>query len=327
MLVRIEKDWEHPDIFRQCPGQIHRWGGVEFTTEPVEECDLLVVLNGPVRDIRVRCPVGARWLFSQESPVEMYRWQTDSFKYFDRIYTFWTQEAGEKLCDDHSALPWQIGYTYDEVRSIECAANSPDKSDRISWVTSNASHKPGHVTRMGLLKYLRDSGFDFDLFGRGFQPISDKFDGLFPYKYSLAIENYSCANYWTEKISDCFLSWTIPIYWGATNIDRYFPRGSFIKIDPLNPADAVKRIREAVREDHFSTHFAALREARELVLEKYQFFPHIESLSRHEAARLRGPKFKHFIPTNPNYYSTEPAGRLMSRRLKSLIRRALWSLR
>ena len=40
------------------------------------------------------------------------------------------------------------------------------------------------------------------------------------------MENERLPFYFTEKIIDCFLSGTIPIYYGCTNIENYFnPKG------------------------------------------------------------------------------------------------------
>ena len=40
--------------------------------------------------------------------------------------------------------------------------------------------------------------------------------------FHISIENSKYANYFTEKIIDCFMSKTIPIYWGCPNISEYF---------------------------------------------------------------------------------------------------------
>jgi hypothetical protein len=78
-----------------------------------------------------------------------------------------------------------------------------------------------------------------DLFGRAARPIDDKWDGLAPYHFSLAIENTVATDYWTEKVADCFLSWTCPIYNGAPNLADFFPRDSFIQIDIARPREAL----------------------------------------------------------------------------------------
>ena len=57
----------------------------------------------------------------------------------------------------------------------------------------------------------------------------DKEDGLKPYRYSIIIENSSENDYFSEKLVDACLLETVPIYWGAPNISKYFdPRGFII---------------------------------------------------------------------------------------------------
>ena len=38
----------------------------------------------------------------------------------------------------------------------------------------------------------------------------------------MIIENAQEPDYFTEKLLDCFICGTIPIYWGAPNISHYF---------------------------------------------------------------------------------------------------------
>jgi len=40
--------------------------------------------------------------------------------------------------------------------------------------------------------------------------------------FGIAVENFSHRGFFTEKILDCFLLKTIPIYWGCSNIENYF---------------------------------------------------------------------------------------------------------
>jgi hypothetical protein len=107
------------------------------------------------------------------------------------------------------------------------------KSKKISFITSNKNFCPGHQTRMEIVNLLRDK---FDLFGRGFNPIENKDEGLNDYMFSLAIENEIKKNWFTEKIVDCFTTKTIPIYNGCPNIDEFYDvRGiiTFTTIDEL----------------------------------------------------------------------------------------------
>ena len=53
-------------------------------------------------------------------------------------------------------------------------------------------------------------------------PNTTKWDGLENYSYSIAIENESLKNYFSEKFTDCILARTIPIYYGCPNISDFF---------------------------------------------------------------------------------------------------------
>jgi hypothetical protein len=54
--------------------------------------------------------------------------------------------------------------------------------------------------------------------------------------FGVAIENTQHNGYFTEKIIDCFLQKTIPVYWGCSDIDKFFnPEGiiTFTSVDDL----------------------------------------------------------------------------------------------
>jgi hypothetical protein len=52
--------------------------------------------------------------------------------------------------------------------------------------------------------------------------------------FGVAIENTSHNGYFTEKILDCFLLKTIPIYWGCTSIDKFFNKEGIIKFGNID---------------------------------------------------------------------------------------------
>ena len=305
LTIRISKDWNFPDIKRQTFDHTGVWEDVHFTEEEIGKVDLLICLNRPHKSISIKAR--ETWLMSQESPVDIYEWHTDSFKYFDKVFSFWDKTYGKNIISTQTALPWHVGLTYDKLKVYE-KEDCKNKQNRVSWVTSNASHKPGHKLRMQFKDFLQEKNFDFDLFGRGFNPIEDKFNGIFPYKYSIAIENDITDDYWTEKISDCFLSYTIPVYYGARKITEYFPKESMLLIDPDKPEEALEIIKQAAEENYWEKNFEALEEARNLVLEKYQFFPWVVKLINDY--NIRDKKIKRYYipendPNNPKSFKTK----------------------
>jgi len=129
---------------------------------------------------------------------------------------------------------------------------------------------------MNFIEYIKEyNHLEIDFFGKGTNFLEDKWDGIAPYKYSIAIENSSIDDYWTEKISDVFLAYSLPFYFGCTNIDKYFPKESYIWIDISNPKKALDTMREAIENNEYEKRLEFIKEARELVLDKYNLFPFI----------------------------------------------------
>lgn len=284
-LIRIIKDWQTPDLLRQTPGGKGEWGGHAFTLEPVEACDYAVILNRAPETVTLRCPPENVWLILQEPPVPIYRWQRKGFPQAARVYSPDASLRGSKFIHTHGALPWHVGKSYDELKK----RGPGEKPRRLSWITSSTGTLAGHRRRMRFREALQRE-VEFDLWGRGFTFIADKWDGLAPYRYSLAVENHVCERYWTEKIADCFLSRTLPIYCGATDLGRYFPQESFVRIDLGDIPGAIRQIKEVIASDLWLRRRDAVEHARNLVLERHQFFPFVAGEIRAaEAARASAP--------------------------------------
>jgi hypothetical protein len=182
-------------------------------------------------------------------------------------------------------LPWFVGvsqtgkYTctmdYDALKAMD----TPPKSKLISVVTSNKAFTKGHQNRIKFVEHLKKHyGDQLDVFGRGYKTFDDKWEALAPYKYHIAIENYSDKYYWTEKLSDCYLTETYPIYYGCTNIDDYFPKGSYTPIDIRHADEAISIIDETIKKNEFENNLLVLKQCKELVLEKYNLFDMIAAV-------------------------------------------------
>ncbi len=294
-LVRIVKNWGFPDLLRQTPGQQGEWEGITFTLEPVKECDYLVFLNNQMEQtVSATCPRENVWAIMQEPYMKGHSdWMAERHEYFSKVFTHTPPSNKKKYVPSHPALPWHVNKTYDELLSMSV----PEKKRTASWIVGNANDLPGHLKRLTFLKNIQhDSSLSIDLYGRAIIPIEDKWDGLAPYKYSLAVENTSTDDYWTEKIADCFLSWTVPIYYGCNNIENYFPKDSFIWIDINNPKEAIRKIKKIITKDTWEKRLPALQEARNLVLNRYQLFPFLTEIIRSEPTTVPKEKTRIVIP-------------------------------
>jgi hypothetical protein len=293
-IVRLTVETPNSEfILRQTPAGQGVWDGIQFTMQPVERCDYLLVVMRPPQPITVHCPPQHIWAIIPEPPDEEHQMMHQGDVTYSRVYTSDPELQGGRYIQAQPALPWHVHKSYDFLRQ----AGVPDKSRPLSWITSNKVAYPGHRRRMAFLDKIRDT-LDFDLYGRGFRPLEDKWDGLAPYRYSLAIENYSTPYYWSEKISDCFLAWTMPIYYGSPRISDYFPAEALVQIDIDDPL-APEKIREAIASDRWQRNLEAIAHARQLILERYQIFPFIaQEIRQHEASwcRLMHRPRPHRIP-------------------------------
>ena len=70
-----------------------------------------------------------------------------------------------------------------------------------------------------------------------------KVEGLRDYRFSVVIENCKRDYYFTEKLIDCFMTGTVPIYWGCPSIGEFFDTRGMILFDS---ADEAKEIIESL---------------------------------------------------------------------------------
>jgi len=296
VIVRIVQDYEGPNLIRQTPQGKGTWDGIYFTYDRVTECDFMIVLRSQMRNpISVICPQEHVWTIVQDPYVPGFNdWLVEGYEQFSRIYTHIApSSSNSRYIKSQPALPWYVNQSYDELQVMQ----PPQKKKVLSWILGNQREIPGHFKRLNFLDYIKNrGGITVDLFGRANHYIADKAEGLVPYKYSLAIENSNCPDYWTEKVADCFLCWTVPIYYGCTNLEEYFPAEAFIRIDITHPQEALTRIKEVMDYDDWEKRLPALKEARHLLLDKHQFFPYFSYQIKKELDNVKRPKAKIEIP-------------------------------
>lgn len=104
------------------------------------------------------------------------------------------------------------------------------KTKEVSMVYSDKKHLTGHKLRHEVAQQVQG----VDLYGRGTpRSIKYKEEALIDYRYSIIIENAKTNNYFTEKLIDCLIVGTIPIYWGCPNIDKFFNTKGMIIVNSL----------------------------------------------------------------------------------------------
>lgn len=79
-------------------------------------------------------------------------------------------------------------------------------------------------------RYPTNNGMFSNTLHDGLLPNDDKIH-LFNSMFSISVESSSESNYFTEKLIDCLLTKTVPIYWGCPNIGDYFDARGIIQFN------------------------------------------------------------------------------------------------
>jgi hypothetical protein len=106
-----------------------------------------------------------------------------------------------------------------------------DKKNQISFLMSSKINGDAYHMRFRImrkfekLKENRINNFDINWY-RSPPRLPSKDDFFRNAKFNIATENQIMTNMYTEKLLDCFKTYTVPIYYGCTNIEKYFnPKG------------------------------------------------------------------------------------------------------
>jgi hypothetical protein len=108
--------------------------------------------------------------------------------------------------------------------------------NKISIIVSNKMKAPGNAYRHKLATFILINNLPIDIWGNGTEIHSKRFPnhknikGPFKdkepyesYTLSICIENYRHPHYFSEKITNCLVYNTTPVYLGCIEIDTYFP--------------------------------------------------------------------------------------------------------
>lgn len=282
--VKVSIETEIP-IKWQTPGVKGIWGNCEFHVNiPLEECDYWVVIDSLGKVERTICPKENLLLITGEPPtVKCYA--ENFLKQFSLILTCHPRiQKHHQAMVMHQLLPWMAGYKFDRNKkkwdTEHCLGYdffSTDfnlyKMDKMAIITSNKTITRGHRRRLDFIARLeKEFPGKFDVYGNGFKEAADKYEVLSKYKYALVIENSVFHNYWTEKVADAYLSNAFPVYYGCPNIGEYFPQDAMEVIDIEDYEGSVAKIKELFASNRFEASLASIREAKELVLKKYNMF-------------------------------------------------------
>jgi len=168
------------------------------------------------------------WLIEPpELTPNLYSFAISNYEKFTKIFTY--DKNLLSLSDKFELLP--IGGCWiDETDRIIY-----EKNKFICTITSHKRITNAHKYRHEIISKV--SGID--VFGNGYRPINKKIDVLKEYKFCVVVENQKMDYLFTEKIIDCFLTGTVPIYYGCPSIDKFFNINGIITFDTMDDLNKI----------------------------------------------------------------------------------------
>lgn len=134
-------------------------------------------------------------------------------------------------------LPAHIGYDDNSITLNDLTQTTFKKTKKLSaCITYNKDTTYTgtlYKQRVELIEDLLNKDVDIDVYGRNWEnspykgdprikgTVKDKIDSLKDYDFSICIENCIEDGYFTEKLTDCMLCDTTPLYMGCPDIETF----------------------------------------------------------------------------------------------------------
>ncbi len=299
IVVKLTTEFPQIDLENLTPQRSSQWGDCRFVIDQeIETCDYWMVIDGLLLPESTLCPPENVFLFTGEPP-SIRHYSRRFLGQFASVFTCQRQIRHPQAVYGPPPLPWYVNLTYDDVITRPIV-----KTDSLMMMTSNKQMTAGHKQRYQFARRLKAYfGDQIQLSGRGIQDVDDKWTVLAPCRYAVAVENSRNLDYFSEKLTDCFLTETFPFYDGCPNISQYFPEAAMQTIDIDDFQGTVAAIERVLSDPlHYERHLAALRQAKAVYLQRYSLFALLSrpALPQQHTPRRRvtlEPERRHFLPT------------------------------
>ena len=186
--------------------------------------DLVFVTNGSFHENIKGTKIA--WLIEPPA-IDNNSYETILKTYKEYKYVLSSNNSLENKIDNFKFCPTGGCWILEKERQLY------DKSKLVSIIASSKTQTQGHIIRHGIVQLAVERDYPLDVYGRGYNPIDNKITGLKDYAFSFTIENSQLNYYFTEKLIDCFMTGTVPIYWGCPDIGKFFNTDGMIDLNDL----------------------------------------------------------------------------------------------
>jgi len=161
-----------------------------------------------------------------EPPIYLNRLFKDFIKYAEKQISKYFIGSNEGLSSDIFIQDYAF------ISHITPPRMQFNKHKHMSIMVSQKVYASGHKYRHQLVQSILKTNLPIDIYGRGCRYYygDDRLKGEFKdnepyesYDFHICIENNQTPAYVSEKYLNSILYGTTPVYWGATNIESFFP--------------------------------------------------------------------------------------------------------
>lgn len=201
---------------------------IKFDRGPVNNGDIVIYTNRNFNEYYPHAKLNIALLMeSIELEAKNYNYVINNYKKYDIIFT-WSKKILDLNYNNIKLNLCGTTWLHETYRQIY------NKTKLCSIIASNKNYLTGHKLRHNIIDYIINNKINISLFGNRFKNLpyskdpnpkslsNGKILALKDYMFSISIENCKEDYEFTEKIIDCFLSGTVPIYWGCPSIYNFF---------------------------------------------------------------------------------------------------------
>lgn len=242
----------------------------------------LVVFDEAPAGFSTIVPRERRILFVTEPP-EIKKYPRSYLSQFGTVVSPYDLRGVERrsMVISNPCLSWHYGVERSSGKNISKFSSltelrtfpMPEKTGLVSVVCSSKTATSAQRARLALVSLLKEQlGDALHMYGRGFNPVDDKMSAIAPYKYHVVLENNYLDNFWTEKLSDAWLGWALPLYLGAPNLNAVCPAAGFVPLPVGNLEACAQSIISAIESSLWEARQAELALCRNWMLETTNIF-------------------------------------------------------
>jgi hypothetical protein len=193
--------------------------------------------------------------------------------YFDRIYTR-NKNILSKCKNSYNFIfgsSWVLTDKLGKETKFKQDYNnifSTQKKFKTSFIRSSKKFLPGHKLRYEIDSILNEKR-EYELYFPTSLGHDDKKLLFLDSMFHICIENSQFDNYITEKIIDCFMSYTIPIYWGAPNVSDYFDKKGILTFQTKSD---LENILNNLSESLYQEMLPSITKNYQIAYDNYAFF-------------------------------------------------------